>query len=52
MFIQQITNECFGAASHSFILFVKPQWIARQLRVLQMRINNANEKGWRDEYPF
>lgn len=28
------------------------QWIGRELALLQNRIDRANEKGWRREYPF
>lgn len=28
------------------------QWIPRELALLQNRIDQANEKGWRREYPF
>ncbi|CAN8264503.1 unnamed protein product [Cochlearia groenlandica] len=31
---------------------ITKHWIARQLILLQKRINRANEKGWRKEYPF
>jgi hypothetical protein len=28
------------------------QWIEKELARLQKRIDLANEKGWRREYPF
>ncbi|ESQ31532.1 hypothetical protein EUTSA_v10003959mg [Eutrema salsugineum] len=31
---------------------ITKHWIARQLIILQKRINYANEKGWRKEYPL
>ncbi|CAA7045472.1 unnamed protein product, partial [Microthlaspi erraticum] len=31
---------------------ITKHWITRQLTLLQSRINHANEKGWRKEYPF
>ncbi|KAF8050831.1 hypothetical protein N665_1868s0015 [Sinapis alba] len=31
---------------------ITKHWITRQLIILQKRINCANEKGWRKEYPF
>ncbi|KAG7607171.1 Zinc finger PHD-type [Arabidopsis thaliana x Arabidopsis arenosa] len=31
---------------------ITKHWIARQLNILQKRINCANEKGWRREYPL
>ncbi|KAM1735127.1 hypothetical protein ACFX11_020504 [Malus domestica] len=31
---------------------IMERWIARELSLLQKRIDQANEKGWRREYPF
>lgn len=28
------------------------QWIEREIVLLQKRIDHANEKGWRKQYPF
>jgi hypothetical protein len=28
------------------------QWISREIELLRNRIDLANEKGWRREYPF
>lgn len=35
-----------------FFPFCLCQWIAREVDLLQNRIDQANEKGWRRQYPF
>ncbi|KAJ8573550.1 hypothetical protein K7X08_010061 [Anisodus acutangulus] len=31
---------------------ITKHWIEREIRLLQKRIDHANEKGWRKQYPF
>lgn len=44
-----LLSFCFLLA---YYLHEKFQWIGRELALLQNRIDRANEKGWRREYPF
>ncbi|KAJ7967958.1 Zinc finger CCCH domain protein [Quillaja saponaria] len=50
--LQQPTVGVLEQKARSLHEDITKHWIMRQLTLLQIRIDRANEKGWRREYPF